>query len=72
MINDFSCTTMKLATNELPLTDDEAAADTAAAKFTHPLSISEDEEVADESGECEDTVEDFKKPQSSIEENTKK
>ncbi|XP_013115534.1 protein phosphatase methylesterase 1 [Stomoxys calcitrans] len=68
----INCTTKKLATNELPLADDEATEETGASKFTHPFSISEDEEVADEGGESEAKVPDFKKPQISAEENTKK
>ncbi|XP_075161603.1 protein phosphatase methylesterase 1 [Haematobia irritans] len=68
----INCTTKKLATNELPLAEEEVTEDTASSKFTHPFSISEDEEVADETGESETKVADFKKPQTSIEENTKK
>ncbi|XP_005189195.1 protein phosphatase methylesterase 1 [Musca domestica] len=67
----INCTTKKLATNELPLADDESAEDTANTKFTHPFSISEDEEVADEGEEPKSP--EFKRPTTTAtEENTKK
>lgn len=41
-----SCTTKKLATNELPLEDDPEES-TETSTFTHPLVISEEEEIAE-------------------------
>ncbi|XP_053952650.1 protein phosphatase methylesterase 1 [Anastrepha ludens] len=46
----INCTTKQLATNELPLADDEIDDGAAASSFTHPFSISEDEEMGNDNG----------------------
>lgn len=67
----INCTTKKLATNELPLADDDEDLDaTTSAKFTNPFSISEDEET--NTSETVELDKDFKKPNIINEEIAKK
>lgn len=70
-----SCTTKKLATNELPLTEeDEETQASSSSKFMHPFSISEDEESSGDTTPTEVTKTeiDFKEPSAATEENAKK
>ncbi|XP_017469471.1 PREDICTED: protein phosphatase methylesterase 1 [Rhagoletis zephyria] len=46
----INCTTKQLATNELPLADDDIDDGAAGSCFTHPFSISEDEEMGNDNG----------------------
>lgn len=45
----YSCATRQLATNELPLSEDEIEDIASTSNFTHPFSISEDEEIGNDS-----------------------
>ncbi|XP_023303745.2 protein phosphatase methylesterase 1 [Lucilia cuprina] len=71
----INCTTKKLATNELPLAEDDEETEAAGTtKYIHPFSISEDEEVTGETTPTEVNKKelDFKKPLASHDENNKK
>ncbi|CAD7004874.1 unnamed protein product [Ceratitis capitata] len=84
----INCTTKQLATNELPLSEDEIEDGASASCFTHPFSISEDEEMGSDTGEATGTStnptpaggesdnssesSDFKKPFATQNENAKR
>lgn len=46
----INCATQQLATNELPLSEDEIEDSASTSNFTHPFSISEDEEMGNDNG----------------------
>ncbi|XP_037937984.1 protein phosphatase methylesterase 1 [Teleopsis dalmanni] len=60
----INCTTNKLATNELPLPENDDDDASSTTQFTHPFSISEDEEIsgANEATNESDSSINFTKP----------
>uniref|UniRef100_A0A1A9Z3G5 Protein phosphatase methylesterase 1 n=1 Tax=Glossina pallidipes TaxID=7398 RepID=A0A1A9Z3G5_GLOPL len=72
----INCTTKKLATNELPLSAEEEDSSASTQKFMHHFSISEDEEITNETNAESNNVTpenpDFKKPPTTNETDNKK